>query len=66
MKILPVSAISAERFTLSNAEAVATVDQAISRLLDGLAARHIDANIVVVSDHGMAPVSGERVIRMQG
>ncbi|MRW92400.1 alkaline phosphatase family protein [Duganella sp. FT80W] len=46
-------------------EAVAQVDQAIGRLLDGLAARHVEANIVVVSDHGMAPVSTERVIRMQ-
>ncbi|MRX08525.1 alkaline phosphatase family protein [Pseudoduganella sp. FT25W] len=46
-------------------EAVALVDQAIGRLLAGLAARHIEADIVIVSDHGMAPVSAERVIRMQ-
>jgi predicted AlkP superfamily pyrophosphatase or phosphodiesterase len=45
-------------------EAVALVDQAIGRLLDGLAARQVAANLVVVSDHGMTPVSKERVIRM--
>lgn len=46
-------------------QAAALVDQAIGRLRDGLAARHIQANLVVVSDHGMAPVSSERVIRLQ-
>jgi predicted AlkP superfamily pyrophosphatase or phosphodiesterase len=45
-------------------EAVALVDQAIGRLLDGLASRHVEANLVIVSDHGMAPVSTERLIRM--
>jgi predicted AlkP superfamily pyrophosphatase or phosphodiesterase len=45
--------------------AVALVDQAIGRLRDGLRARGIAANLVIVSDHGMAPVSRERVIRMQ-
>lgn len=46
-------------------QAVALVDQAIGRLVAGLEARHIDANLVIVSDHGMAPVSTERVIRLQ-
>jgi len=46
-------------------EAVALVDQAIGRLLDGLASRHIDANLVIVSDHGMADVSTERVLPLQ-
>ncbi|MQA23094.1 alkaline phosphatase family protein [Rugamonas rivuli] len=44
--------------------AVARVDEAIGRLLDGLAKRHLDANIVIVSDHGMAPTSADRVVRM--
>ncbi|MCU6496271.1 ectonucleotide pyrophosphatase/phosphodiesterase [Rugamonas sp. A1-17] len=44
--------------------AVAVADQAIGRLLDGLAKRHLDANLVIVSDHGMAPVSLDRVVRM--
>jgi len=43
-------------------EAVALVDQAIGRLLEGLASRHIDANLVIVSDHGMVDVSSERVL----
>lgn len=46
------------------AEAVAGVDEAIGRLRRGLAERHIDADVIVVSDHGMAPVSEERVIRI--
>jgi predicted AlkP superfamily pyrophosphatase or phosphodiesterase len=50
---------------LQTTEAVALVDQAIGRLVEGLASRHIDANLVIVSDHGMAPVSTDRVIRMQ-
>ncbi|RFP11393.1 MULTISPECIES: ectonucleotide pyrophosphatase/phosphodiesterase [unclassified Duganella] len=44
--------------------AVARIDQAIGQLIDGLAKRHLGANIVIVSDHGMAPVSAERVVRM--
>ncbi|WP_332853998.1 alkaline phosphatase family protein [Duganella sp. S19_KUP01_CR8] len=44
--------------------AVALVDQAVGQMLDGLAKRKLDANIVIVSDHGMAPVSAERVVRM--
>jgi predicted AlkP superfamily pyrophosphatase or phosphodiesterase len=44
--------------------AVAHVDQAVGRLLEGLKRRKVDANIVIVSDHGMAPLSTERVIRM--
>lgn len=45
-------------------EALAKVDRAVGRLIDGLAARKLDANIVVVSDHGMAPVSASRVVRI--
>lgn len=44
--------------------AVAQADQAIGRLLAGLQQRGVDANLVVVADHGMAAVSPERVIRM--
>jgi len=45
-------------------QAAADVDEAIGRLVDGLAARHAAANIVIVSDHGMADVSAARVIRI--
>ncbi|WAC75725.1 ectonucleotide pyrophosphatase/phosphodiesterase [Roseateles sp. SL47] len=45
-------------------DALAKVDQALGRLLDGLAARKLEANIIVVSDHGMASVSNTRVIRI--
>ncbi|KAF0186549.1 MAG: alkaline phosphatase family protein [Hyphomonadaceae bacterium] len=39
------------------------VDAAMGKLVDGLAARGLaNANIVVVADHGMAPVSVERVV----
>ncbi len=44
--------------------AVALVDAQIGRLRAGLAARGIAANIVIVSDHGMAAVAAERVIRI--
>jgi predicted AlkP superfamily pyrophosphatase or phosphodiesterase len=40
--------------------AATEVDTAIGKLLDGLKARGIIANIVVVSDHGMAPLSPDR------
>lgn len=43
-------------------EAVAHVDQALARLTAGLEARHLQANIVIVSDHGMAATSEQRVI----
>ena len=42
--------------------AAAKVDAAIGRLVAGLAARAIVANIVVVADHGMAALSPERRI----
>ena len=44
------------------AESVARVDAALGRLTDGLRARGIEANIVVVSDHGMAATSAQRLI----
>lgn len=44
--------------------AVTEVDAAMARLLEGLAARGLadQTNIVVVADHGMAPVSPERTV----
>jgi len=45
-------------------EALAQTDAAIGRLVRGLAERGVEANIVVVSDHGMAEISPERVIRL--
>ena len=43
-------------------DAVASVDAAIGRLMAGLRSRQVNANIVVVSDHGMAATSAERVV----
>jgi predicted AlkP superfamily pyrophosphatase or phosphodiesterase len=42
--------------------AAAEVDAAIGRLVEGLKARGITANLIVVSDHGMAAVSDERKV----
>ncbi|WP_323990283.1 ectonucleotide pyrophosphatase/phosphodiesterase [Nguyenibacter sp. L1] len=42
--------------------AAALIDQAIGRLVAGLRARHIDADIIVVSDHGMAATSMQRIV----
>ena len=43
------------------ARSLASTDAAIARLLEGLEARNIAANLVVVADHGMAPISPQRV-----
>jgi predicted AlkP superfamily pyrophosphatase or phosphodiesterase len=43
-------------------KAAATVDAAIGRLRQGLKARRLAANIVVVADHGMAPTSSDRLV----
>lgn len=43
-------------------KAMADVDRQVGRLLEGLQARGIDANIVLVADHGMAQVSDDRRI----
>jgi len=43
-------------------EAAARVDAAVARLEAGLKARGIVANVVVVADHGMAPMSPDRRI----
>jgi len=42
--------------------AAAQVDAAMARLLAGLEARGVAANLVIVSDHGMAEISDERLI----
>lgn len=47
------------------ADAVAHVDAAIGKLTAGLKDRGIDANIVVVSDHGMAETRPDRVVRLE-
>ncbi len=44
------------------ADAVARADAVLARVLDGLAARGVDANVMVVSDHGMAANDASRVI----
>lgn len=46
--------------------AMAEVDSAIGRLRKGLEALGRRANIVVVSDHGMAAISAERVVMLPG
>ncbi|MFN3515425.1 MAG: ectonucleotide pyrophosphatase/phosphodiesterase [Phenylobacterium sp.] len=43
-------------------EALERTDAALGRLVAGLKARGIAADLVIVSDHGMAEVSAERVI----
>ena len=45
--------------------AVRTVDTAIGRLLDALAARGTAANVVVLSDHGMETVPGGQVVPIE-
>lgn len=42
--------------------ALERVDAAMKRLVDGLKARGLAANLVIVADHGMAETSRERVI----
>lgn len=45
-------------------QAAAHIDQAVGRLVRGLRSRGIEANVVIVSDHGMAATSSDRVIRL--
>jgi predicted AlkP superfamily pyrophosphatase or phosphodiesterase len=44
--------------------AVATIDAAIGRLTAGLKARGIAANLIVVADHGMAPVGDGHLLML--
>ncbi|MDM7983297.1 MAG: alkaline phosphatase family protein [Maricaulis sp.] len=53
-------------FTEEEGEAVARVDSLVGALVDGLEARGLleRTNIFIVSDHGMAPTSTDRVIML--
>lgn len=42
--------------------AITEADQAVGRLVDGLRARELAANLIIVADHGMAEISPERRI----
>lgn len=44
--------------------ALAEADAAVTLLLEGLKSRGVEANLVIVADHGMAAISGERVIML--
>lgn len=44
--------------------AVAQADAAIARLVEGLAARGVEANLIFLADHGMAEVSEDRVVNL--
>jgi len=44
--------------------AVADIDTKIGMLVDGLKALHQPANLVIVADHGMAPISSDRVVAL--
>jgi len=46
-------------------QAVAHTDAAIGRLVEGLKARGLAANLIIVSDHGMAPVAPDRRIWLE-
>ncbi len=41
---------------------LADIDAAVKALVDGLEKQGIEADLVIVADHGMAPISGERVV----
>lgn len=43
-------------------ETLSQVDAAVALLLDGLAARGIEADLVIVADHGMAPIDASRIV----
>ena len=45
-------------------QAVATIDQAIARLVAGLKTRGITANLIIVADHGMAPVGPDALVML--
>ncbi len=43
-------------------QAIENTDASIGRLLDGLRVRHIDADLIVLADHGMLSTAPERTI----
>jgi len=49
-------------FSPETRSAIRQVDHAIGVLVSGLEQRHIAANLIIVSDHGMAALSPQRVI----
>lgn len=53
-------------FTPEEGEAVALVDALVGELVDGLTQRGLidRANIIIVSDHGMVPISVERTVAL--
>ena len=53
-------------FTPQEGEAVARVDALVGMMVDGMAERGLldRTNIIIVSDHGMSPVSTERVVNI--
>lgn len=56
------------RFGIDSAEvnaAIAEVDTRIGELIDGLAAMGVAANVVIVSDHGMAAQDEKRTIQLE-
>ena len=44
--------------------AVANVDALVGRLITGLDQLHQPANLVIVADHGMAPIAADRVVQL--
>jgi Uncharacterized proteins of the AP superfamily len=44
------------------AEAIQLLDTQLAQLLDAIAAANLEVNLVIVADHGMTPISRERVI----
>ena len=44
--------------------AAATVDAAIGRLVAGLKAKGLDANLIIVADHGMAATASSRIVAL--
>jgi predicted AlkP superfamily pyrophosphatase or phosphodiesterase len=42
--------------------AIADIDTAVARLVDGLKARGMAANLIIVADHGMAPVGKDHLV----
>jgi len=45
-------------------DAIGTIDTAVGRLVAGLKARGVSANLIVVADHGMAPVGAHNLVML--
>lgn len=46
-------------------EAIANVDASVGKLVDGVKAMGVNANYVIVADHGMAPQDASRTIQLE-